>query len=175
MSDLLSECVHGLMFKIAGYCQLSNWAAAFCEAVVWKKKSKQHLDVKWDHIQQWQEKTLLFETKNIHTRTQYKRKTVFCRILSTGFRLQSSFSWIGHLNCRYKNKLSRIIVMASKIVGAPQTSLNPLLIDRTRRKARSIVGDSSRPLLASSSLWAPLATRNIFKKSFILGARWLSR
>lgn len=86
-------------------------------------------------------------------------------------------AWYGHLNCRSKNKLSRIVSMASKIVGKPQKALTQLFTERTRKKARSILGDSSHPLfsqfepLSSGRRYrVPLATKNVFKKSFIPSA-----
>ncbi len=86
-------------------------------------------------------------------------------------------AWYSHLNCRSKNKLSRIVSMASKIVCKPQNPLTQLFTERARKKARSILADSSHPLFSQfeplSSRWryrTPLATKNIFKKSFIPGA-----
>ncbi len=83
----------------------------------------------------------------------------------------------GHLNCRSKNKLSRIVSMASKIVGKSQKPLTQLYTERTRKKAKSILADSSHRLFSQfESLCSrkcyrtPLATKNIFEKSFIPGA-----
>ena len=55
-------------------------------------------------------------------------------------------AWFGHLNCKNSNKLSRIVSMASKIIGRPQKALSLLYKERVRRKARSITADSSHPL-----------------------------
>ena len=85
--------------------------------------------------------------------------------------------WLGHLNCRSRNKLSRIVSMASKVVGKPPKSLTLLFTERTRKKARSILADSSHPLFSQFEplnsgrrYRVPLATKNIFKKSFIPSA-----
>ena len=38
-------------------------------------------------------------------------------------------AWFGHLNCKLKKKLNRIVLMASKIVGKPQKQLTQIYID----------------------------------------------
>ena len=85
-------------------------------------------------------------------------------------------AWFGHLNVKCKNKLNRIVSMASKIVGKPQKPLSHLYSERTRRKAERIVADSSHPL---SSHFEPLRSgrryrvplaKGVFKESFIPNA-----
>ena len=83
-------------------------------------------------------------------------------------------AWFGHLNCKFLNKLSRIVSMASKIIGKPQKALSLLYRERVRKKALSITADGSHPLSREFVLLhsgrryrVPLATKNIYKKSFV--------
>ena len=64
--------------------------------------------------------------------------------------------------------------MASKIIGKPQKALSLLYKERVRKKALSITADSSHPLSREFVLLnsgrryrVPLATKNIYKKSFV--------
>ncbi len=47
--------------------------------------------------------------------------------------------WYEHLNCRLKNKLSRIASSANKIIGRPQIQLSQLYVERTKKKTRVIL------------------------------------
>ena len=84
-------------------------------------------------------------------------------------------AWFGHLNCKLKKKLNKIVLMASKI-GKPQKQLTQIYIDRMSKKARKITIDSTHPLSSEFELLksgrpsrVPLA-KSTFKKSFILNA-----
>ncbi len=56
-------------------------------------------------------------------------------------------AWYEHLNLKLKNKLSRIVSMANKIIDRPQSQLIQLYVERTK-KARVILADSSHPLFS---------------------------
>ncbi len=47
--------------------------------------------------------------------------------------------WYEHLNCRLKNKLSRIASSANKIIGRPQIQLSQLYVERTKKTTRVIL------------------------------------
>ncbi len=61
-------------------------------------------------------------------------------------------SWFNSLSVKSKNKLLRIINVASKIIGERQTPLSDLFTVALKRKAFAIVGDSSHPLYSSFQL-----------------------
>ena len=82
--------------------------------------------------------------------------------------------WFGTLTLKNRNRLSRIVNTASKIVGAGQLSLTDLYNMAVRRKARAIVADKSHPLseyfkiLPSGRRYkSPIAKKNTFRKSFL--------
>ncbi len=60
--------------------------------------------------------------------------------------------WYEHLNCRLKNKLSRIVSSANKIIGRPQNQLTQLYVERTKKKTRVILADGSHPLFSQFEL-----------------------
>ena len=115
---------------------------------------------------------LLRKLNGFHVRQQVLElvyKTMIESVLT--FHLSA---WYEHLNCRFSNKLTRIVSMASKIIGKPQKSLSLLYKERLRKKALSITADCSHPrssqfvLLNSGRRYrVPLATKNIYKKSFV--------
>lgn len=85
--------------------------------------------------------------------------------------------WYSQLNYTSKNKLCRIVTLASKIAAKPQEPLTQLFTDRTRKKVRSVLADSCHPLFRQFELLSsrrcyrvPLATKNVLKKSFIQSA-----
>ncbi len=61
-------------------------------------------------------------------------------------------AWYKHLNCRLKNKLSRIVSSAHKIIGRPQNQLTQLYVERTKKKTRVILADGSHPLFSQFEL-----------------------
>lgn len=82
-------------------------------------------------------------------------------------------AWFGYLSVKSKNKLNRIVSMASKIVGKAQTTLPQLYTERMRKKARKITEDSTHPLSSQFEVMksgrryrAPLA-KGTFNKSFV--------
>ena len=87
------------------------------------------------------------------------------------------YTWFGNLGVRNRNTLSRIVKMGSKIVGKGQRQLTDIYTTRMRRKAQHIVSDPVHPLftefkkLPSGRRYrAAIATKNIYKKSFIPSA-----
>ncbi len=60
--------------------------------------------------------------------------------------------WYEHLNCRLKNKLSRIVSSANKIIGRPQNPLSQLYVERTKKKTIVILADGSHPLFSQFEL-----------------------
>ncbi len=75
--------------------------------------------------------------------------------------------WYKHLNCSLKNKLSRIVSSANKIIGRPQNQLTQLYVERTKKKTtRVILADGYHPLFSQFELLksgrryrVPLATK----------------
>lgn len=87
------------------------------------------------------------------------------------------YTWFGNLGAKNRNKLSRIVNMASKIVGKGQRPLADTYVTYVRRKAKYIVSDSIHPrftefkkLPSGRRYTAAIATKNIYKKSFIPSA-----
>ncbi len=85
--------------------------------------------------------------------------------------------WHEHLNCRLKNKLSRIVSSANKIIVRPQNQLTQVYVERTKKTTRVILADGSHPLFSQCELLksgrryrVPLANKNVFKSSFIPNA-----
>lgn len=86
-------------------------------------------------------------------------------------------TWFGNLGVKNRNKLSRIVKLGSKIVGKGQGQLADLYTTHMRRKAHHIVSDPVHPLFtefrklpSGRRYTAALATKNIYKKSFIPSA-----
>ncbi len=88
-----------------------------------------------------------------------------------------SFYWRTYIGPILKNKVSRIVSSANKIIGRPQNQLTQLYVERTKKKTRVILADGSHPLFSLFELLksgrryrVPLAKNNVFKKSFIPNA-----
>ncbi len=85
-------------------------------------------------------------------------------------------AWYEHLNCRFKNKFSRIVSMANKIIVRPQSQIIQLYVERTKAAARVILADSSHhfsqfePLKSGRCYRVPLVNKNVFKMCFLLNA-----
>jgi hypothetical protein len=86
-------------------------------------------------------------------------------------------SWCGQASLTNKTKLGRTISTASKIVGSKQLSLADLYEVALFRKAKQVMRDPSHPLNScfetmpsGRRLRAPLAKKNIYKKSFVPSA-----
>ncbi len=82
--------------------------------------------------------------------------------------------WYGNLNIKWRNKLQKIVNMASKILGKPQKQLSSLYNELIRSKAEKIISDSSHPLYSEFELLPsgkryrlPMARKNLYKKSFV--------
>ena len=85
--------------------------------------------------------------------------------------------WFGNLNMKNRGRLTRIIRVASKIVGVGQYSLDDLYQTALRRKARRVVSDPTHPLHHEFQMLplgrryrVPCAKKNLFKKSFVPSA-----
>jgi len=86
----------------------------------------------------------------------------------------NTIAWFGNLNVKDKAKLTRIVKLAGKIIGLEQKPLSGLYELFVKRKARKIVNDPTHPLhdafqmLPSGRRFrAPLAKRNLYKRSFL--------
>ena len=122
--------------------------------------------------------------QRLHLLRKLKHFNVNKSILETVYRsfIESLISynitvWCGNLSVRNRNILSRVIRIGSKIVGQPQLSLEMLYHRAIKRKALSILSDPGhplhsnfRPLPSGRRLRMPLATKNLYKKSFIPSA-----
>ncbi len=63
--------------------------------------------------------------------------------------------WYEHLNCRLKNKLSRIVSSANKTIVRPQNQLTQLYAERTK-KTRVFLQMALILFSASLSSWSPV-------------------
>ncbi len=86
-------------------------------------------------------------------------------------------SWYGHLNCKQKNSLARVINIASKIIGRPQSKLGEVYTSRCVGKAECILKDPTHPLCdqfvllpSGRRFLMPRAKTNIYKRSFVPAA-----
>ena len=85
--------------------------------------------------------------------------------------------WYSNLSVANRNKLTRVVNMAGKIIGKKQNQLCDLYNIATRRKAKAIVSDTSHPLhlhfekMPSGRRYrVPVIRNNLFKKSFVPSA-----
>ena len=84
--------------------------------------------------------------------------------------------WFGFLNIVQKNKLNRIVNLASKIIGTKQTSMSELYHKALTRKSRSIVKLEDHPLssefvlLPSKRRFRVPMSKKSFRKSYIPSA-----
>ncbi len=85
--------------------------------------------------------------------------------------------WFGNLSVKNRNKLGRVVNLASKIIGNPQDQLAELYNVSVQKKAVAIVLDNLHPLhhhfetLPSGKRFrVPLCRKNMFKRSFIPNA-----
>lgn len=60
--------------------------------------------------------------------------------------------WYGNLNNKWRNKLQKIVNMASKTLGKPQKQLTSLYNEFIRNKAEKIINDPSHPLYSEFEL-----------------------
>ena len=78
--------------------------------------------------------------------------------------------WYGNLNMQRKNKLQRIVNMASKIIGKQQKHLSVMYDEQILNKTRKIINDPSHPLQCEFEL-LPSVRRfrvpNAIKNSFV--------
>ena len=106
---------------------------------------------------------------------------------NTHFRISLSIScpkhsfnivtWYGCLAQKEKNKLNRVVNLASKIVCKKQKPLSKIHDDFVCRKAKKIIADASHPLFSCFETMpsgrryrAPSWKRQIYKRSFIPSA-----
>lgn len=83
-------------------------------------------------------------------------------------------AWYGNLNVKDKNKLSKIVNIAGKVIVKSQRQLGDVFDRAVLRKARQISADTLHPLNSEFELLpsgrrfrVPRASRNIYKRSFI--------
>lgn len=85
--------------------------------------------------------------------------------------------WYGNLNIKGRNKLQKIVNMASKILGKPQKHLSCLYDELIRSKAVKIINDPSHPMYSEFELLPsgkryrlPMTRKSLYKRSFVLEA-----
>jgi Domain of unknown function (DUF1891) len=83
-------------------------------------------------------------------------------------------AWFGNLSVKDRTRLTRVVKLASKIIGRQQRQLSDLHHLFIKRKANKIWLDPTHPLHNSFELLpskrrlrAPLARRNLYKRSFL--------
>ncbi len=81
---------------------------------------------------------------------------------------------LGKATVKWRNKLQKIVNMASKILGKPQKQLSSLYDELIRSKAEKIISDSSHPLYSEFELLPsgkryrlPMVRKSLYKKSFV--------
>ena len=81
-------------------------------------------------------------------------------------------TWYGNLGAKNKNRLTKIVNTASKIIGKGQKQLGLCYETQVKQKAQQIVSDSMHPLFrefikmpSGRRFRAATATKNIYKKS----------
>jgi hypothetical protein len=86
-------------------------------------------------------------------------------------------AWFGNLSVKDRTRLTRVVKLAGKIVGCQQRQLSDIHQLFVKRKAKKICSDPHHPLHGSFELLpskrrlrAPLARRNLFKRSFVPSA-----
>jgi hypothetical protein len=86
-------------------------------------------------------------------------------------------AWFGNLSVKERSRLTRVVKLASKIIGRQQRQLSDLHQLFVKRKACKIRLDPSHPLHDSFELLpskrrlrAPLARRNLYRRSFLPSA-----
>ena len=82
--------------------------------------------------------------------------------------------WYGNLDVKYRNKLTRAVNLAGKIIGRPQDQLINVYNLAVRRKAVAIIADNTHPLhtkferLPSGRRFrVPFCHKNKFKHSYV--------
>ena len=85
--------------------------------------------------------------------------------------------WFGHLSVKNRSKLSRVVNIASKIIGKSQDPLINIYNLNIKKKANTIVADQSHPLHAcfeklpsGRRFRVPRCKKNLYKKSFVPSA-----
>ena len=83
-------------------------------------------------------------------------------------------SWYGNLTMKQKNKLTRVINEANKIIGHKQSTLQELFSHFLEKRAFVVYSDQTHPLHfcfevlpSGRRLRVPYAKKNIFKRSFV--------
>ena len=83
-------------------------------------------------------------------------------------------TWYGNLSVKSKNKLSKIVNIAGKVISKSQKKLCNIFDSAVHRKAKHITADTSHPLhsefellLSGHRFRVPRTSQNIYKKSFI--------
>ena len=83
-------------------------------------------------------------------------------------------TWYGNLDQKDKNKLNRIVNLASKLTGKKQEALYEIYNDFVLRKSKKIISDSAHPLFSDFQMMpsgrrfrVPAWKRQIFKRSFV--------
>jgi hypothetical protein len=86
-------------------------------------------------------------------------------------------AWFGNLSVKDRTRLTRVVKLAGKIIGCQQRQLSDLHHLFVKRKAKKIWLDPNHPLHdqfellpSKRRLRAPLARRNLYKRSFIPSA-----
>ena len=86
-------------------------------------------------------------------------------------------TFYGHLTVKQKNRLNKIVNIATKLINLKQKSLNDLYQQAISKKSRSIINDPTHPLhscfeiMPSGKRYRTLAfKRQLYNKSFIPSA-----
>ena len=85
----------------------------------------------------------------------------------------SFICWFQNLSLKHKNSIEKMVILSSKIIGAPQRSILSFYKQQCLRKARSILNSdhiltSEFQMLPSGRRFrCPISKTNRFKNSFI--------
>ena len=86
-------------------------------------------------------------------------------------------TFYGHLTVKQKNRLNKIVNIATKLINLKQKSLNDLYQQAISKKSRSIINDPTHPLHSCFEIMpsgkryrTPAFKRQLYNKSFIPSA-----
>ena len=79
-------------------------------------------------------------------------------------------TFYGHLTVKQKNRLNKIVNIATKLINLKQKSLNDLYQQAISKKSRSIINDCFEIMPSGKRYRTPAFKRQLYNKSFIPSA-----
>lgn len=129
-------------------------------------------NVNYVHKKARQRLSLLRKLRNLDI--EKRILTIVYRSMIESIITYNIVSWYGNLTMKLKNKLTRVINEANKIIGHKQSTLQELFSNFMEKKALAVFSDQTHPLHScfevlpsGRRLRTPYARKNIFKRSFV--------